>query len=109
MTNSTLLRPRLPAHRQGLNYAKHALDKASHIPITVEELVGDYSSPTILVEGYDVTGRLQQQKDRPACRLELPTEEQASDSLMSFARFGAPAMSRGRASLFEALGKPVRR
>ena len=58
-----------------------ALAKAPHITTTVEELVGDYSSPTILIEGYDVTGHPQQQIDRPACRLDLPTEEQILDAL----------------------------
>jgi hypothetical protein len=67
---------------------KNALDKASHIAPTVEELVGDYSSPTILIEGYDVTGHPQQQTDRPACRLDLPTEEQILDALKAFSRSG---------------------
>jgi hypothetical protein len=72
---------------------KNALGKAPNIATTVEELVGDYSSPTILIEGYDVTGHPQQQKDRPACRLDLPTEEQILDALEAFSRFGAPVFA----------------
>lgn len=29
----------------------------THVDAVVEELVGDYSSPTILIDGFDVTGR----------------------------------------------------
>lgn len=45
----------------------------------VEERVGDYPSPTLLVEGRDVTGR--QLTECSACRLDLPTEEQVLDAL----------------------------
>jgi hypothetical protein len=40
----------------------------------VTELVGDYASPTLLVDGRDVTGRLA--GECAACRLDLPTESQ---------------------------------
>merc|ERR1712093_217358 len=48
----------------------------THIDTVVEELVGDYSSPTILVDGFDVTGRPREPKNQASCRLDLPTEEQ---------------------------------
>jgi hypothetical protein len=45
----------------------------------VQELVGEYASPTLLIDGLDVTGR------RPAagacCRLDLPTEAQVLAAL----------------------------
>lgn len=45
----------------------------------IVERVGDYPSPTLLIDGRDVTGR------RPgvcsACRLDLPTEEQVVAAL----------------------------
>lgn len=48
----------------------------THIDATVEELVGDYSSPTILIDGFDVTGRPREPRNQASCRLDLPTEEQ---------------------------------
>jgi hypothetical protein len=48
----------------------------THIDVIVEELVGDYSSPTILIEGFDVTGRPREPRNQASCRLDLPTDEQ---------------------------------
>ena len=42
--------------------------------VEVEDLEGPYPSPTLLIDGTDVTGR--SFIDGPACRLDLPTEEQ---------------------------------
>jgi hypothetical protein len=42
--------------------------------VEVEDLEGPYPSPTLLIDGTDVTGRFS--GDGPACRLDLPTEEQ---------------------------------
>ena len=53
----------------------------SEIDAVVEELVGDYQSPTLLVDGRDVTGRPLER--RSACRLDLPTEEQVLAALRS--------------------------
>lgn len=46
----------------------------SHARVVVEQLEGLYPSPTLLIDGADVSGNplLQQ----PSCRLDLPTEEQ---------------------------------
>ena len=88
--------PDCPLVTKAQTTLNNALEKAPHIPTKVEQLVGDYSSPTILVEGYDVTGQPQQQKDRPACRLDLPTEEQILGALE---RFGAMTAVQG--------GKPL--
>ena len=41
-----------------------------------EELIGDYASPTLLVNGVDVTGRSQTELEQVSCRLDIPTEEQ---------------------------------
>jgi hypothetical protein len=52
---------------------RSCLAKAS-VEASIEEIEGSYPSPTLLIEGIDVTGH------RPApgasCRLDLPTEEQ---------------------------------
>jgi hypothetical protein len=40
----------------------------------VEELVGGYSSPTILIDEFDVTGRSRELRNQASCRLDLPTE-----------------------------------
>jgi hypothetical protein len=50
----------------------------------VRERVGDYASPTLLVDGVDVTGR--SPDARACCRLDLPTEEQVLTALRSRAR-----------------------
>jgi hypothetical protein len=42
--------------------------------LEVEDLEGPYPSPTLLIDGTDVTGK--SSRDGPACRLDLPTEEQ---------------------------------
>ena len=90
MTETTPLKiqllcvPHCPLVTKAKNTLTDALAKAPHIATTFEELVGDYSSPTILIEGYDVTGHPQQQMDRPACRLDLPTEAQVLSALKTF-------------------------
>ena len=40
----------------------------------VEELMGDYNPPTLLVNGFDVTGRPRALEGVMSCRLDLPTE-----------------------------------
>jgi hypothetical protein len=52
---------------------------ATGINGTIEEVVGDYASPTVLVNGIDVTGR--SAKSGAACRLDLPTDAQLGDML----------------------------
>jgi hypothetical protein len=46
----------------------------------IEDLVGDYPSPTLLINGQDVTGA--QWGDCSACRLDLPTEDQVVAALV---------------------------
>jgi hypothetical protein len=43
------------------------------IEATIEEVVGAFASPTLLIDGADVTGA--SSFKTPACRLDLPTEE----------------------------------
>jgi len=50
--------------------------RKTHIHVIVEELVGDYNSPTLLVNGFDVTGQPLAAEGQAACRLDLPSEEQ---------------------------------
>jgi hypothetical protein len=56
------------------------------VRVMIEEIEGDYPSPTLLIEGKDVTGR--SPVSEPSCRLDLPTEEQVLAALSS-ARRGA--------------------
>lgn len=44
--------------------------------ITVEELVGDYNSPILLVNGFDVTGQPPAAEGQTTCRLDLLNNEQ---------------------------------
>lgn len=48
--------------------------------VELDEFVGDYPSPTILVDGRDVTGRWP--GEGASCRLDLPTEEQIRAALL---------------------------
>jgi len=52
---------------------RRALDRC-WVRAEIEELVGDYPSPTLLIDGQDVTGH--QWGECSACRLDLPTEDQ---------------------------------
>lgn len=52
--------------------------------VEIEELKGDYPSPTVLVDGRDVTGR--ELAEGSACRLDLPTEEQIRAALARVGR-----------------------
>lgn len=45
----------------------------------VNERVGDYPSPTLVINGHDVTGR--PLEAHGCCRLDLPTESQILDAL----------------------------
>lgn len=47
-----------------------------HAEATAEELVGDYNSPTVLINGFDVTGQPVAAQRQASCRLDLPNEEQ---------------------------------
>jgi hypothetical protein len=51
------------------------------IRVMIEEIEGPYPSPTLLIEGHDVTGRTP--VFAPSCRLDLPTEEQVLAALSS--------------------------
>jgi len=52
------------------------------VNVIVEELVGVYNSPTLLVDGLDVTGRPRTSDGVMSCRLDLPTEEQVLAALL---------------------------
>ena len=63
---------------------------ATGINGAIEEVVGDYPSPTVLVNGIDVTGR--SASSGAACRLDLPTDVQLGDALTgTTATTGNPA------------------
>jgi hypothetical protein len=49
------------------------------VPVEIEEIEGEFASPTLLVDGADVTGR--STAPAPSCRLDVPTEEQVLAAL----------------------------
>jgi hypothetical protein len=51
------------------------------IDVRVEEIEGDFASPTLLIDGVDVTGA--EMSGAPACRLDLPTREQILAAIAS--------------------------
>lgn len=55
----------------------------TNVRVTIEEVEGPYPSPTLLVGGIDVTGRTP--AAGPACRLDLPTEDQVLGALAAAA------------------------
>jgi hypothetical protein len=58
---------------------RRALDRCG-LECVVGERVGDYPSPTLLIDGRDVTGRPPAARGA-ACRLDLPTEEEVLAAL----------------------------
>lgn len=48
----------------------------THADATVKELVGDYSSLMVLIDGFDVRWRPREPRNQASCRLDLPNEEQ---------------------------------
>jgi hypothetical protein len=46
----------------------------SGAPVRIDEIEGPYPSPTLLIDGTDVTGR--PTLAGPSCRLDLPTENE---------------------------------
>lgn len=57
----------------------HSLAR-SGLRAQIEELEGPYPSPTLLVDGVDVTGRAT--GTEPSCRLDFPSEEQILAALI---------------------------
>ncbi len=47
----------------------------------IEELVGHYASPTLLINGVDVTGQPREEYEQMCCRLQLPTRQQIIEAL----------------------------
>lgn len=60
--------------------------------VVIEEIEGPYPSPTLLIDGADVTGQALEQQ--PSCRLDLPTEDQI---LAALARASGGTVSTGEA------------
>jgi len=63
--------------------------------VLLEVLEGPYPSPTLFIDGADVTG--QALEHQPSCRLDLPTEEQIMAALI--------AAGGGSTSKSEAVGR----
>jgi hypothetical protein len=47
----------------------------------VEDVIGDYPSPTLVIDGVDVVTRRPPTGDVACCRLDLPTRTQIADAL----------------------------
>ena len=58
-----------------------------HLNVAVEEIIGNYNSPTLLVDGFDVTGRPAAPEGQMSCRLDLPIEEQIFAALRGLTIF----------------------
>lgn len=54
------------------------------VTVSLVEVEGSFASPSLLVDGADVTGR--GAEDGVACRLDLPTEEQVRAALLAHLR-----------------------
>lgn len=77
----------------------------TQIPVTVEELIGAYNSPTVLVNGFDVTGQPPAEEGQTSCRLDLPNEEQilAAILVLSALSFEVAIAPETRTGAFKAL------
>ena len=62
---------------------------AAPFPVEIVELVGDFPSPTVLVDGDDVTGRLA--GEGASCRLDVPSQAQIASALDAAGRSDPPA------------------
>ena len=58
---------------------RRALERC-RLPAEIEDLVGNYASPTLLINGQDVTGS--QWRDCSVCRFDIPTEDQVIAALV---------------------------
>jgi hypothetical protein len=59
-----------------VDQVRSTLDRAlarTHARAEIEDLVGDYASPTLIIDGRDVTGRPLDEHN--CCRLDLPSED----------------------------------
>jgi hypothetical protein len=101
--------PDCPLVESARNTLQNSLAQ-THIDVIVEELVGDYSSPTILVDEFDVTGRLREPENQASCRLDLPTEEQILVALRGLSLLSCEGSLTGRlqASAFRILLQTVK-
>lgn len=54
--------------------------RATRTRVVLEEIVGPFASPTLVVDGRDVTGATPM--PGPACRLDLPTDAQIRSALI---------------------------
>lgn len=62
------------------SHLDHAMARCD-IRVEIEEVEGNYSSPTLLINGTDITGRSVQ--SGLACRLDLPSEGQIVKALLN--------------------------
>ncbi|KIN03281.1 hypothetical protein OIDMADRAFT_178901 [Oidiodendron maius Zn] len=101
--------PDCPLVESARSVLKNSLAK-THINYIVEDTVGDYGSPTILIDGFDVTGRSSELSNQVSCRFDLPTEEQILAALrgLSVLNCGSLLTRQLQASAFRILLQTAR-
>lgn len=62
--------PDCPLLKKILEMVENCLAQ-THLDVVVEEIIGNYNSPTLLVDGFDVTGRPAAPEGQMSCRLDL--------------------------------------
>jgi hypothetical protein len=82
-----LLAPDCPHASAARAVLKDCLDRLGLV-VRVCERVGDFPSPTILVDGVDVMTAARGASPRQACRLDVPTQSRVLAALRT--RFPAP-------------------
>jgi hypothetical protein len=69
----------------------------TQVSAVVEEREGPYPSPTLLINGHDVTGHTP--GPGPSCRLDLPTEEQILSAIGRVEARRGSELATGRATI----------
>jgi hypothetical protein len=77
-----LLVPRCPHAQAARAMLARCLAEAG-LTVPIMERIGDYPSPTVLVNGIDVMTGLPTTPQTPACRLDRPTPERVLAALRS--------------------------
>lgn len=80
MNIELLLAPDCPNAPVARAVLAECLDRLG-LAVPVRERVGDYPSPTVLVDGVDVMNERQAAPGQPACRLDVPTVDRVLAAL----------------------------
>ncbi|MEV4126789.1 alkylmercury lyase [Nocardia sp. NPDC049707] len=80
-TIEVLTVPGCPNAPATLDLLRTCLDRLS-LTIPIQQRIGDYPSPTVLINGIDIMGT--PTGSAPACRLDLPTEDRIMKALRTW-------------------------